>query len=376
MSGNQGNQDYFPFVRLAETSAAEINVLDHPIFRLGKTAHPSRGADPTDGELLYARKDYRTEFRFMSNERLVLEADVHHGYPGIIAMRVLFAVIDEARLLNYSSRRIPITLAKIAAWMGIPRPGGSQVEMILDAMRSLAGLKLRFFNSWYDKSTKTKLSTEHAVLAEQIEIAKREAERKGKEAKSSGAGPEAKKSAEEAQRLYEELSQAYRSATEDPQSKKPKESWDRLVTEWELGEGTTNFVELGQRLFESLSRKYRVGIDREYFVALDLPLAQRLYAYLAKEDGKNAVGTRRPVYRENLMSLAQRLPLAAKHPSKVKQYLVPALEALKSSRGGKQYLRSYSFGGIKQDAYLEVTFAQVDLRAGVRALAAAKLASP
>lgn len=366
------SQDVFPFVRLTETSVAEINILDHPIFRLGNTAHPSRGSDPTDGEPLFARKDYRTEFRFDSNERLVLEADVHHGYPTIVAMRVLFAVIDEARLLGYTSRRVPITIAKIASWMGIRRPGGSQVEMILNAMRSLAGLKLRFFNSWYDRNTKTRLSTEHAALAEQVEIAKQEAERTAAAiSNSSTPSSEAERVAAEAQHLYEELCAAYKAATQDPETKKPKESWDRLVTEWDLGEGSRNFVELGDRLFDSLSRKYRVGIDREYFIALELPLAQRLYTYLAKEDGKRADGSRQPVYRENLLSLAQRLPLSAKHPSKIKQYLEPALEALTALRGGKQYLSRYSFGGTGKSTYLEVVFAACSLRAGARALAGA-----
>lgn len=209
---------------LVETSTAEGNILEHPIFKLSnKEARPNRGRDK-DGNLLFASEDYVATYDLGSGAYVRVSASDHFGFPTVFGMRVLLAIIEKSRRLGFPSKRVPITLTELAVLLGHQKPGGSLLKAIKESIFALNGLKLDFIKTWYDCATKGTLE--------------------------SVAG-------------------------------------GQLITEYSIGceSPGENFVELSGRLFESIRSGYRIGIDLDYLNGLKLATAQRLYAYLTKRDG-------------------------------------------------------------------------------------------
>ena len=196
-------------IRLTEAHVAEGNVLEYPIFKLSnKMARPNRGSDK-DGNILLAKEDYTSQYELAPGVKIVIEADLHHGYPTTFGMRVLFAVIQKSRLLGYPSRKVAITISEVAQLLSLPR-GGHQYNLIKKAILSLNGLRIIFENAWYDKTNCVMIpntGAEHLVTDFQIGKAK-------------------KHRSKPAQLNFVE-----------------------------------DYVELGPRLFESLRAGYRIGID-------------------------------------------------------------------------------------------------------------------
>jgi hypothetical protein len=300
-------------IRLTENHVAEGNVLEHPIFKLSnKMARPNRGRDK-DGNVLLAKEDYISQYELAPGVKIIIEADLHHGYPTTFGMRVLLAVIQKSRSLGYPSRRVFITIAEIAQLLNLPH-GGHQYSLIKKAILSLNGLRIIFENLWYDKINRTIIpitGAEHLVTDFQI----------GKVKKRS----------------------------------KP------IQLEFDF---VGDYIELGSRLFESLRAGYRIGIDLDYINELENPCSQRLYAYLTKKDGDGRVE-----YCESIVSLAKKLPLTATMPSDIIRILKPALEELKGQKqSGKRFLVNYKFVGSRRESQIIVSFSAASLRDCVRAM--------
>jgi hypothetical protein len=304
-----------PPARLSETAVAEGNVLEHPIFKLSnKEARPHRGKDKS-GNYLRVEGDYTTQHVLSPGSRVVIEASIQHGYPTVFGMRVLLAIIEKSRSLGFPARRVPITMAEIARSLGEPEAGGRLYKLIKHAVATLNSLRLAFENAWYDTATKTTVmntGAEHIITAYSLGGPK--------------GGPQ------------QQLSFGY----------------------------TEDFVELGERLFESLRAGYRIGVDLDYLNALRSSTAQRLYAYLTKKDGGG-----RAQYSENLISLAGKLPLGPRFPSQIRRIIEPALRELErpQEKGRKCFLSQHYFESSGKDTALTVVFAGASMRDYVHSLA-------
>lgn len=296
-------------IRVNETSVSEGNILEHPLFKLS-----NKEAKPTRAGGLLDRSDYRSEHRLGEGIRIVIEADMHHGYPTVFGLRVLLAVLEKGRTLGFPARRVPITRAEIARSIGYEEYGGRQYKLITEAILTLHKLTVLFENAWYDKSigaTVTGLKPEHLITDFYLGNTKGDAQ---------------------------QLNFAY----------------------------NEEFVELGERLYESLRAGYRIGVDLDYLNKLGSPTAQRLYSYLTKKDGDG-----RTSYTETMMSIARKLPIAPLPASHIKRILERALGELEQpcARDGKKFLEGHSFSGKGSDASLTVYFASGSMRAAAREFA-------
>ena len=285
-------------VRLIETSVVEGNIVEHPLFKLSnREAKPHHGIGK-DGRLIQYKEDYTCTYELGSGARIIIEADMHHGYPTVFGMRVLLAILEHSRSLGFPSRRVPITRAEIARYLGMyegSRPGGYQFSYIVEAVRALQGIKIIFENTWYDTIKRMRTS----VAGEQI------------------------------------------------------------ITGFNFdSKDCEGFVELGERFYESLKVGYRVGIDMDYINGLDSPTAQRLYVYLTKKDGEGRSSyTENMCSLAKKLPIANTKP---NHILRTLEPALKLLE--KPCKSGKQFLIGHKFEGKGRDTNLIVHFAGVSLR--------------
>lgn len=303
--------------RLDERSVAEGNTAELPLFVLSnKEAFPTRGKND-DGSPKYHPDDYRRVYEIAPGATLTIEASIHHGFPTVFAMRVLYAILEKARALDFPARAVPITLAEIARNLGEPAPNGRLIELLKQAVLAMATETLLFENTWYDIRQKKRVATtggEHIITSFQLG------------------------SAEFAARAGQ--------LTLPP---------------------CADYVELGERFFQSAKSGYRVGIDLPYLNSLSRDTARRLYVYLTKNDGAE-----RPSHVENIMKLAKKIGITQPRPAAVRRTLEDALAELRTpTRDNKACVASFEFTGKASDTELVVYFANRGLVANVRAAAAA-----
>lgn len=278
-------------------------------YRIRLTAHP---------------EDYKQVHSLPNGHRVIVGASVHHGFPTMLAHRVLLSVFDKCRELGYPDAKVPITYSEIAERIDVPLSGRYQ-QLITQALHAMNTLSLSS-DHWWDREGQRHVT----ITGEEKLIASFR------------------------------LSHSMGSPSQ--------------MTLPYVG----NFVQLGAPLFQSLKAKYRAGIDLAYLNRLSTTTAQRLYVYLTKHDGRarqtddtNAV--RKPDYSEDLLSLAAKLPLRVRYRSDALRILKPALVELATpqrhpdpAHDGKRFLLSWASDGRT----LSVYYAGLSLRAMVHARAA------
>lgn len=283
--------------RLKEAYLSEGNLIENPIFRLSnKEARPTRAGglvDPADYVI-----EHVLDVDGVARRKLVVRADVHSGFPTMFAYRVLLSVLQRARELGWP-QRVPITRPHIRRDLKMKK-GGSALKYIDEALSAMRGVTLVFVETWWDAATSS-----HPGMREEALIKSFQFRAEGR-AKATSV-------------RQQELA---------------------LLDE---------YVELGDGLLASCKAGYFLGIDVEYLNDLPTDTSQRLYAYLTKRDGGEAV-----TYSEDLAKLARKFPLARTKPSYVREKLEPALEVLSRPLPptGRQFLSGFSFA----DGRLTVEF--------------------
>lgn len=298
-------KDVTSIKRLDEKGVTDGHIPSLPFFKLSrKDAHPNRGKN-ADGTINKVMEDYTEEYHLGPSAKLVLKANPHYGFPTVFAMRVLLVIEDRCRHLGYVSRKVPITLQEIAQGMGVKRPGGKMIKAIKHALYAMAGGHFLALEAWLDPVTK-------------------------KHVDDTG--------------------------------------WEQLITGFRLGSDSSgapvgdipNFVELGERLFESLRLKYRMAVDNQYIAELPNETAQRLYIYLTTKNRDEVEGgevTPRLSYTENMMKFATKVGITATRPAKVRTTLTRGLVPLaRPSKSGKLFLSSYNFDGKERDTKVTTCF--------------------
>lgn len=299
------DKDVVSIKPLHETGVTEGHTASLPFFKLSrKDAHPHRGKN-ADGTVNRVNEDYTEEYHLGPGATLIIKANPHYGYPTVFAMRVLLVIEDRCRHLGYISRKVPITLQEIAHGLGIKRPGGKNLKAIKNALYAMAGGHFLALETWQDPDTKTKLDTT---------------------------------------------------------------GWDQLITGFQLGSDSsgaavgdlTNYVELGERFYESLRKGNRVGVDLKYIAELPNDTAQRLYIYLTKNNGdivSDGEKTPRLSYTEGIMKFATKVAITSTRPAKIRATLTRGLAPLaRPTKSGKQFLSSFTFEGNERDARVTVCF--------------------
>lgn len=275
-------------------------------------------------------EDYKQIHVLPNGRRVIVEASIHHGFPTMLAHRVLLAVFDKCRELGYPDAKVPITYTEIAERIDVPLSGRYQ-QLITQALHAMNTMALAS-DHWWDRE-----GQRHVTITGE-----------------------------------EKLIAAFRlsHSTGSP---------NQLTLPY-LG----NFIQLGAPLFASLKAKYRAGIDLAYLNRLSTTTAQRLYVYLTKHDGRarqtdDPNAARKPDYSEDLISIAAKLPLRLRYPSQALRILEPALTELATplrdpnpAHHGKRFLLSSTCDGKT----LSVNYAGLSLRAMVHARAAAQRTLP
>ncbi|MGA9521494.1 MAG: replication initiator protein A, partial [Myxococcaceae bacterium] len=260
--------------RPAEAAISEGNLAENPLFVLNnKDAKPPIGVDANGKPdlSLYTRVlsigktiDAGTEVE----RSVTLKANPQFGYPTMFAYRLLIAIIEEARRHDFASPTVYISRHALASRLGMKRPGHKEYKDIENALEAMRTLSLRFAETWYQK-------------------------REGKRGSVQCDG----------------LISSFR-FVDDRQVALP-------FVQNEEASSKRSYVRMSDILFESLKNNYFHGVDLDYMNALKTPLAQRLYAYLAKKDNN------RPSYSEDVRLLASKLNLKKRAPSAIWDALDP-----------------------------------------------------
>lgn len=260
--------------RPAESAISEGNLAENPIFVLSnKDAKPpiGLGADGKPDLSEYTRSIFvgKSQLDGREIERSVtLKANPQFGFPTMFAYRLLIAIIDECRKTNFQSPLVYINRNELAQRLGNKKPGKSDYLDIQNALEAMRTLSLQFSDTWYDK-----------------------------------------KKGQRGNILCEGLIAGFR-FVDDRQATLPLPGFKGI-------DPKRSYVKLSDVLFASLRENYFHGVDLDYMNALKSPLAQRLYAYLAKKD------YRKQSYSEDIRLLASKLNLKKRSPSAIWDMLEP-----------------------------------------------------
>ncbi|WP_342382202.1 hypothetical protein NVS55_40100 (plasmid) [Myxococcus stipitatus] len=298
---------------VVEDAVAEGNVLELPLFRLSQ--HPGKApADPQTAlnRLIHVyRLDGRTDqdAQLKNERRIEITANQRWGFPTMLGLRILVAVMERSQQMGFSSPKIPISRWELCDLLNLDKCGKSYT-LLNHQIAAMKALTIICHNCWHRKGAPKASSDKQQSISLIADFA---FEQEG------GAQPS---------------------------------------SQTQLAFGTPQHITLGDAIYQSLSAGYRLGIDRSYLNDLarfDNAAAVRLYAYLSKKDT-------REMYTENIIKLASKLPHSDLRPTKIKKTLEPALRRLTDPlpHSGKRFLESFVFEGTGSDTRLVVRYFSPD----------------